>query len=436
MMGLIVLDLSRLLSRAARRVPTGIDRVEHAYAETLLSVARSRLRYAALHPLGRFTHLPTARARQFVERTGYLWQHAMPRSKVDPTFEPVADAQAPERSANGVQGLARRLYAGMMLPHASPRFLRDTNRARPTYLLVSHHHLHQPHAIETAKRRLGANFVCFIHDLIPIELPEYGRPLEAEKHRRRMETATRLADAIVVNSAATRDALMPFMRKAGRDVPLLVAPLGVDTRRMELSCTKATEPYFIYIGTIEPRKNHLLLFNIWRRLAETMGERTPKLLLVGQRGWENEMVLDVLERSESLRPHIREFNALPDIEVASLVRGARALLLPSFAEGYGLPIAEALSSGTPVLCSDLPALREVGGNAPEYLDPLDGLGWLAAVSDYTEPASVRRARQIERIAAWSPPDWKAHINAVMTLIGDLSTPGAAGLSEPLRLPAP
>ena len=422
MTGHIVLDLSRLLSRAARRVPTGIDRVEHAYAETLLTVARSRLRYAALHPLGRFAHLPTARARQFVERTGHLWQHAMPRSRVELDHQLAGDAQAvPERPADGVQGLARRLYAGMMLPHASPRFLRDTSRARPTYLLVSHHHLHQPDAIETAKRRLGASFVCFIHDLIPIELPEYGRPLEAEKHRRRMETATRLADAFVVNSAATRDALLPFMRRAGRDVPLLVAPLGVHARRSQSSSTAATEPYFIYIGTIEPRKNHLLLFNIWRRMAETLGARTPKLLLVGQRGWENEMVLDVLERSEALRPHIREFNALPDVEVAALVKGARALLLPSFAEGYGLPVAEALAGGTPVLCSDLPALREVGGNAPEYLDPLDGLGWLRAVTDYTDPASVRRTRQIERIETWSPPDWKAHIDSVLTLIADLST---------------
>ena len=416
MTGPIVLDLSRLLSRAARRVPTGIDRVEHAYAETLLIAARSRLRYAAQHPLGRFAHLPTSRAQQFVARTGQLWQRAMPQPGADPG-----------RPAQGVQSLARRLYAGMMLPHGTPRFVRNAIGARPTYLLVSHHHLHQPDAIETAKRRLDARFVCFIHDLIPIELPEYGRPLEAEKHRRRMETASRLADALVVNSAATREALLPFMRAAGREVPLIVASLGVHTRSAEVCpATPAMKrdvqgPYFIYIGTIEPRKNHLLLFNIWRRLAETLGELTPKLLLVGQRGWENEMVLDILERSEALRPHIREYNALPDAEVTSLVRGARALLLPSFAEGYGLPVAEALALGTPVLCSDLPALREVGGHAAEYLDPLDGLGWLAAISDYAAQGSARRADQIVRIAGWSPPAWKSHIEAVLALIEDIST---------------
>ncbi len=95
-----------------------------------------------------------------------------------------------------------------------------------------------------------------------------------------------------------------------------------------------------------------------------MGPATPRLVLVGQRGWENEMVLDVLERSELLRDHIAEHNALPDKQVRSLIAGARAVLLPSFAEGYGLPIAEALALGTPVLCSDLPALREAGGAAP------------------------------------------------------------------------
>ena len=398
----IILDVSRLLSRASRRVPTGIDRVEHAYATGLHRVAPTRLRYAAVHPLGRFTHLPTARTREFVERMGDEWLHAMPTGDIG------GDAKI----------LARRLQAGMMIPRTNPRFLHRT-AGRPTYLLVSHHHLHQPELIEAAQRRLGATFVCFIHDLIPIEFPEFGRPLEAAKHRRRMETATRYADALVFNSAATRDALLPFLERAGRDVPLLVAPLGVGPLPTSPQAVP-DRPYFLYIGTIEPRKNHLLLFNIWRRLALEMGERTPRLVLVGQRGWENEMVVDVLERSEILRDHIVEHNALPDETVRTLTAGARAVLLPSFAEGYGLPVAEALAAGTPVLCSDLPALREVGGAAPDYLDPLDGLGWAAAIRDYTQPDSPGRARAVERIALWTPPGWPDHVDAVLDVIDRLN----------------
>ena len=408
----IVLDVSRLLSRASRRVPTGIDRVEHAYAEGLLRTSRDRLRYAAVNPLGRFCHLPTAMTRHFVEQTGLEWQHAM-RTRADDT---------PSRPGD-LRTLARRLQAALMLPHGVPRFLqrRAANDARPTYLLVSHHHLHQPKAIQAAKDKLDAAFVCFIHDLIPIEFPEYNRPNEAAKHRVRIETATQFADAFVVNSASTRDALIPFMRKAGREVPLIVAPLGVhETTRPPIDEPYAGPPYFLYIGTIEPRKNHLMLFQIWRRLALELGDRCPHLVLVGQRGWENEMVLDVIERSEILRHRIVEYNALPDEKVQSLIAGARAVLLPSFAEGYGLPVAEALSAGTPVLCSDLPALREVGGVTPEYLDPLDGLSWLAAIRDYTGPASERRADQLARLSQWAPPSWQAHLDAVLGLIDQVS----------------
>ena len=408
----IVLDVSRLLSRASRRVPTGIDRVEHAYAEGLLQTARDRLRYAAVSPLGRFCHLPTATTRHFVQQTGLEWQHAM-RVRADDLPSPPGD----------LRSLARRLQTALMLPHRGPRFLKrqTPNGQRPTYLLVSHHHLHQPKAIQAAKDRLDAAFVCFIHDLIPIEFPEYNRPNEAAKHRLRIETATQYADAFVVNSVSTRDALLPFMRAAGREVPLIVAPLGVhESARPPTADPSSEPPYFLYIGTIEPRKNHLLLFQIWRRLALEMGERCPRLVLVGQRGWENEMVLDVIERSEILRDRIVEYNALPDEKVHALIAGARAVLLPSFAEGYGLPVAEALSAGTPVLCSDLPALREVGGATPEYLDPLDGLSWLEAIRDYASPASVRRADQLGRLAQWSPPSWQAHLDAVLHLIDDVA----------------
>jgi glycosyltransferase involved in cell wall biosynthesis len=93
--------------------------------------------------------------------------------------------------------------------------------------------------------------------------------------------------------------------------------------------------------------------------------------------------------------------------------------LPSFAEGFGLPVPEALSAGTPVICSDLPALREVCGDIPEYLDPLDGLGWRRAILDYTQAASPRRAAQCQRLGAWSAPRWDTHFNQVHGIIKNL-----------------
>ena len=110
-------------------------------------------------------------------------------------------------------------------------------------------------------------------------------------------------------------------------------------------------------------------------------------------------------------------------EVASLLRGARALLLPSFAEGFGFPLVEALALGVPVLCSDLAALRENGGVVPEYFDPLDGLGWRAAVIDYSRPASPRRQAQLSRLAGRRPASWKAHFASVDALIAEVRAVG-------------
>ena len=401
----LILDISRTLSRAKHPVPTGIDRVELAYAEGLLAREEARLDFAALHPLGRFAHLSRSGARHLLEVTARRWRGAAVEG-------------------DDVGRAARRLQRTLLLrsPIGSGiRFLR--NRGRSAYLLMSHHHLDRPNVIVDVMQRDRAAFVCMVHDLIPMEYPEYARPNEPARHQRRIETVARLADAVIVNSEATRQSLLPWLDRAKRNPPVLVAPLGIDpvpsvdaAVARTLAGADHPKPLFLYIGTIEPRKNHLLLLHIWRRLAERLGPATPRLLLIGRRGWENEQILDMLDRCPSLAGVVEEHSALSDAQTRALLARASALLLPSFAEGYGLPLAEALAQGVPALCSDLPALREVGGAVPEYLDPLDGPGWMQAILDYAMPASARRAAQIGRIRDWQAPGWDQHLSKVMELV--------------------
>jgi hypothetical protein len=153
--------------------------------------------------------------------------------------------------------------------------------------------------------------------------------------------------------------------------------------------------------------------------------------VVGRRGWENENVLDMLERCAAIDGLVRETGALPDHEVASLLRGSRALLFPSFAEGFGLPLAESLALGVPAIASDLPSLREVGGAVPDYLDPLDGTSWRAAVMDYARTDSPARKAQLARLGAWHPPSWADHFAAVDQLLDTVMRDPA-----PPRLPLP
>jgi glycosyltransferase involved in cell wall biosynthesis len=400
---LLLLDISRLLGRGQRGAPTGIDRVEHAYAEQLLLQAPDRLHFVAIDKFDRLCTLPKGAATAFVGMIGKHWRGA-------------------GGSAAEIGAAARMLWVKALLRPALR--LRARATGHPFYLLISHRHLHRPDRLRRAMAASQARLVAFVHDLIPIEYPEYGRPQQAELHVRRVKAVATMAEAVVVNSAATALALRPFLEAAGRAPPVLVAPLGVQPGSVGQDRAIAG-PYFVYLSTIEPRKNHLMLLHVWRRLAEMLGDSTPHLVLVGRRGWENENVVDMLERSVAIRQHVTEWSEITDGKIGALLHHSRALLFPSFAEGFGLPVAEALAAGVPVICSDLPALRETGGDVPDYLDPLDGLGWLEAILHYAAPEAPARDAQIARMAGWTPPNWPDHVRSVVAFLAALPESAAA-----------
>lgn len=381
----LVLDLSRFLSRAFLAAPTGIDRVEMAWARGLAARAPDRLRYAALHPAGRYYgRLDPAAVARFLDFTEERWRTG------------IADRRA----------AVRHLWA--LRPRPVP-----PSKAPRLYLKPSSDGLEDEALTRAILIREGARLLCLVHDLIPLTHPEYARPHGAETQRRRLATLDALADTVLTNSHDTLGMLRAHLTQPR----LAAAPLGIDPAPAVQAPPAPGRPYFLCVATIEPRKNHLLLLNLWRRLAETRPPTTiPRLVLVGRRGWENENALDMLERSPALRPYVEERGPLGDRDLAPLLAGARALLLPSFAEGFGLPVAEALAAGCPVLCSDLPALREAGRGAPDYLDPLDGAAWATAIDAYARPDSLARAAQLTRLADWQPPTWDRHLDQVMAVL--------------------
>lgn len=429
-MARVVLDITRLLTRIGNEVVTGVDRVELAHALRLLDTDKHETTFAAIVS-GRARALDSRLVEPLIRglaarwgRSGSSSAHALTARflGVEPS---VLSRETTRSSLKRARGLSRRVGLGTLVTALRARALTNGDRVlgrladkRVIYLHLSHLRLDHRPPFARLTRQLRFRLVIFLHDLIPLSFPEYARPQEAERHARRLSTAIELADSFAVNSADTRDSLIDYAESHGlQSPPIIVAPLGIDPAFRTPLANVRLPPYFVTVGTIEPRKNHLLLLHLWRKLATEPGG-APKLLVVGRRGWENENVVDILERSHSVRANVLETNDLPDDTLGAVISGARALLFPSFAEGYGLPLVEALTLGTPVIASDLPVFREVGQGVPDFLDPLDGTAWYRAILDYARPDSPARAAQLRRLRNFTPPSWDEHFAAMDILLTD------------------
>lgn len=376
----VLLDITRLLDRALQnRLPTGVDRVSLEYVRHFADRAQALVRFA-----GRWMVLGRDDSRRL--------------------FKALLDFD---------DSMARRIRwcVGMS-------YVLNWQRPCTGAILLNTGHSGLEHTDYASRaQRHGLRPVFFLHDLIPITHPEYCRPGEADKHHSRLTTMLFVSKGLIVNSAATGRTLEDYAARRGQPVPpWIAAPLAPGSLPPPGSKRPLDAPYFVMLGTIEPRKNHLLLLHLWRQLVEEHGEAVPRLVVIGQRGWECEQVVDILERCETLRGFVVEHARCDDRDLATWLHHAQALLFPSFAEGFGMPLVEALSLGVPVIASDLPVFHEVAGSIPEYLDPLDGRAWKEAILDYAQPGSAARRAQCSRMEGFGAPTWEEHFERVEILL--------------------
>jgi len=388
-----LIDISRLLWRSWQgRLLTGIDRVTFEYVKHF--GPRSS---AIIQVRGHARVLSYARS----QRVFSILQGASNDSVISDSWA---------RNA-----LLREIAPGLIWPSR-------TNEIRGRLgIYPGHTGLESPDLIRWIIES-GQRPVYFLHDLIPCSHPEYCRPGVAAIHAQRVRHMLATAHAIIVNSKFTQDALSEFARAEKlRQPPVKIAWLGSGigvNQSIDQPAPRFDQPYFVMLGTIEPRKNHLRILEIWRDWTQHTSTPRPHLLIIGQRGWECENVINMLDRCTSIRPWVHELGRCSDAELNDYLRHARALLLPSFVEGFGMPVIEALANGLPVIASDLSVFREIAGNTPDYLDPADGIGWRTVIANYCAPDSPQRAKQIERMANLEIPTWDQHFSRVENFLKD------------------
>jgi len=386
---ILYLDISRLVRRYEHfGGPTGIDRVDIAYAHW----AR---RQSSFDPVavtrasgGGLLALPQEAFATVLDELDRRWQADRP-----PGFGRESRSMVRYVTERAGGRLSRwRLLARSERPDPAGR--------RSVYLNVSHDGLDTPRNYAF----LPSGKAALVHDVIPLTHPEYDTPRSVMLHRARADALAAHFDHVITNSEATRHDLAAASPERVR-YEAGTAHLG-PALDPPAAPTRFDVPTFVHVSTINRRKNLSLLLHLWREFAAL--PNPPHLALIGRRG-NDVTALEMIDRCAALKPLIHVLGALSDAEAAPVVAGARALLTPSFAEGFGLPIVEAHAMGVPVIASDLAAHREIGGPAVQFVSPLDGPGWREAILRTAHDDAFHASR---RAAIRPPVSWDDHFATV------------------------
>ena len=250
----------------------------------------------------------------------------------------------------------------------------------------------------TAPPAFGPPRVVTIHDLAFLTHPERTTPALRRYLGGIVPREVTRATHLVAVSEATRAEVVELL--AVPPAKVTVVRNGVDRRFLDAETLSAEqrarlklpEAYMLMVGTIEPRKNHDAVLRVLDQLTTTL--RVP-LVIAGRAGWGCEATLLAAKRLER-QGKVVLLDYVPETDLPSLIASAAVLIYPSWTEGFGLPVIEALATGVPVITGTAPALREAGGDLACYVDPGSDEEIrvaIEAVLERSDTAELRAARK-------------------------------------------
>jgi len=253
----------------------------------------------------------------------------------------------------------------------------------------------------------GIKKITMIHDLTPILFPEYHSFSSYIAHKLLLKGIIKRADLVIVNSKHTQSDLAEWAPVSKNKIKVVhLAPVTKLPTNNDLPVIEGR--YILTVGTIEPRKNHLQLIEAFENLRNSR----IKLVIAGSIGWKSKKIVTRIKNSRK-KDSIKLMGRVSNKTLANLYQNAEMMVYPSYYEGFGLPVLEAMQYGIPVLCSDSSSLPEVGGKAALYF-PIGNISALTQlISEVLDNEQLRTEIQIASKAQAELFSWK--MAAVETL---------------------
>lgn len=253
-------------------------------------------------------------------------------------------------------------------------------RSGDAYVMVGAFWIYYHHDLLLDLRIEGTRIALFVHDLIQIKNPEYLSEVANRTFRRSLIDVLSVCDQILTNSHFVKGEVEAFMRdRLNLWLPVTAVQLPTELPKTARTADEnkrfsalAGQDYVLCVGTIEIRKNHVLLVRVWEALAEEFGDdKIPRLVFVGKWGWNIEQLEREIARTKATDRWLHVYSNVSDGELDYLYENCLFTAYPSFAEGWGLPVGESLARGKPCVTSSSTSMPEVGGDFARYLDPFD-----------------------------------------------------------------